>query len=211
MSSCSRAVHRHQLPSITFHRHAVHHRQVAIAPSLSVNHHCDRSPLPSRYRCPSPYIAIKMPSRHPSPSTSRRAVHCRCAIHCRRAAPSSRSRPSLSIRLLLSSCRRSVHRYTSLLSRRCAIHRSRTAPSITVKLPLRRPYPSITIAITVHHHRASAVPHRTSSSKSRHAINRRQRAVVPSIAVVPRRPSPSRSRPLLSIRLLLSSRRRSVH
>ena len=88
MSSCSRAVHHHPSPSITVHRHAVHHRQVAIAPSLSVNHHCDRSPLPSRYRCPSPYIAIKMPSRHPSPSTSRRAVHCRCAIHCRRAAPS---------------------------------------------------------------------------------------------------------------------------
>ncbi len=40
MSSCSRAVHRHPSPPITVHRHAVHHRQVAIAPSLSVHHHC---------------------------------------------------------------------------------------------------------------------------------------------------------------------------
>ena len=79
MSSCSLAVHRHPSPSITDHRHAVHHRQVTIAPSLSVHHHCDRSPSPSCSRCPSPYIAIKEPSRHPSPSRSRRAVHCRCA------------------------------------------------------------------------------------------------------------------------------------
>ena len=82
MSSCSRAVHHHPSPSITVHCHAVHHRQVAIAPSLSVHHHCNRSPSPSRLRCPSPYITIKEPSRHPSPSRSRRAVHCR------RAAPS---------------------------------------------------------------------------------------------------------------------------
>ena len=79
MSSCSRAVHRHPLPSITVHRHTVHHRQIAIAPSLSIHHHCNRSPSPSRSCCPSEYIAIKEPSRHPLPSRSRRAVHCRRA------------------------------------------------------------------------------------------------------------------------------------
>ena len=80
MSSCSRAVHRHPSPSITVHRHTVHHRQVAIMPSLSVHHHCNRSPSPSRLCCPSPYIAIKELSRHPSPSKSCCAVHCRCAV-----------------------------------------------------------------------------------------------------------------------------------
>ena len=88
MLSCSRAVHRYPSPSITVHRHAVHHRQVAIAPSLSVHHHCNRSPSPSRLRCPSPYITIKEPSHHPSPSMSSRSVHMPShrTVHHRRGA-----------------------------------------------------------------------------------------------------------------------------
>ena len=112
MSSCSCAVHCHPSPSITVHCHTVHHRQVAIAPSLSVHHHCNRSPSSSRLRCPSPYIAIKELSCRPLPSIAIAPCH-----------PSpSRSRPSLSIRLLLSSRRRSVHCCPLLLSRRRAFH-----------------------------------------------------------------------------------------
>ena len=51
-------------------------------PSLSIHHHCNRSPSPSCSCCPSPYITIKEPSRHPLPSRSRHTVHCR------RTAPS---------------------------------------------------------------------------------------------------------------------------
>jgi len=174
MSSCSRAIHCHPSPSITVHCHAAHHRQVAIArqvditPSLSDHHHCDCSPSPSHSCCPSPYIAIKEPSRHPLPSI---------AVAPRRRSP-SRSRPSLSIRLLLSSCRRSVHCCPSLLSRRRAVHRHRTAPSITVKSPLRHPLPSIT---------RSRCP----------SLYRRRGAAAPSIAIK----EPSR-RPLTSRRIV---------
>jgi hypothetical protein len=177
MSSCSCAVHCHPLPSITIHRHTVHHRQVAIAPSLSVHHHCNRSPSPSRSRCPSPYTTIKEPSRHPLPSRSRRAFVAPCH-------PSlSRSRPLLSIRLLLSSRRRSVHCCPSLLSRRRAIHRRRMAPSITIKSPSHRPLPFIAIAITVHQHHARAIPRRPSPPISRRAFHHCQVAIAPSIAV----------------------------
>ena len=79
MTSCSRAVHRRPSPAITVHRHAIPHRQVAVTPSLSIYHHCDCSPSPSRLRRPSPSIATKEPSRHPLPSRSHRAIHCHCA------------------------------------------------------------------------------------------------------------------------------------
>jgi hypothetical protein len=93
MLSCSCAIHCHPLPSIAIHCHpspsiaihcrAVHHRQVAIAPSFAVHHHCNHSPLPSRSHCPIPSIAVKEPSHHPSPLRSRRAVHHhQGAIHC---------------------------------------------------------------------------------------------------------------------------------
>ena len=118
MSSCSRAVHCHPSPSITVHRHAVHHRQVAIAPSLSAHHHCDRSPSPSRSRCPSPYITIKEPSRHPSPSRSRRAAlsitveELSIAVNPSTAVKSPSLRPLLSIAVELPLCRPSLSHHT---------------------------------------------------------------------------------------------------
>ena len=88
ISSCSRPVHRHPSPSITVHRHTVHHCQVAIAPSLSVHHHCDRQSqsiavtlvlsltVHRHQRAIAPSIAVK------EPSPSRRAVHHRRgAVH----------------------------------------------------------------------------------------------------------------------------------
>ncbi len=179
MSGCSRAVHRQTLPSVTVYRHAAHHRQVAIAPSLSIHQYCDRSPAPSCLCCPSPYIAIKELSRHPLPSRSR------CAIHCRRAALSiTVKEPSIAVNpSTISSCRRSVHCCPLLLSCRRAIHRHRTAPSITVKLPSRRPLPSIAVAITVHQHRARAIPCRPSRPISRRAFHHRQVVIALSIAV----------------------------
>ena len=171
MLSCSRAVHRYPSPSITVHHHAVHHRQFAIAPSLSVHCHCDRCPSPSRLCCPSPYIAIKEPLRHPLPSRSRRAVHCH------RAAPSITVkepsiavdpssvfksspllRPSLSITVESPSCRpslshRAVHHCLvtiapSFTVHRCcnhspsALHSHHPLPSIATNKPSRLPSPS---------------------------------------------------------------------
>ena len=174
MSSCSHAVHRHPSPSITVHRHAVHHRQVTITPSLSVHHHCNCSPLPLRSCCPSPCIAIKEPLHHPLPSRSRR-----------RCSSPSRSRPSLSIRLLLSSHRRFVHCCPSLLSCRHAVDCCRTAPSITVKSPSRHPLPSIAVAITLHQHCARAIPRRPLPSISHRTFHHCQVPNGPSIAVHP--------------------------
>jgi len=139
------------------------------SPSIAVHHRPSprRPSPPSRHRAvfirPSPLqsqsIAIALVlSQRTSPSKSRRAIHCRqgavapsIAVAPRRPSP-SRSRPSLSIRLLLSSRRCSVHCCPSLLSCRRAVHRRCTAPSNTVKSPSRRPLPSIAVAITVHHH-----------------------------------------------------------
>ena len=200
-------------PSIAIHRHAVHHRQVAIAPSLSVHHHCNRSPSSSRSCCPSPYIAIKEP--HP--------IHCHqgavvpsIAIGPRRPSP-SRSRSSLSIRLVLSSRRCSVHCCPSLLSCRRAVHRRRTAPSITVKLPLHHPLPFIAIAITVYQRCARPIPCGPSPPISRRAFHHRQVAIAPSIAVRCC-PSPLLSQSItiaiaiaLSLALSLSRSRHTVH
>ncbi len=132
---------------------------VALALSLTVHHH---------QRAVAPSIAVKEQSRRPSPS---------------------RSRPSLSIRLLLSSRRRSVHCCPSLLSRRRAVHRRRTTPSITIKSPLRHPLLSIAVAITVHQRRTRAIPRHPSSPRSPHAFHHRQVAIAPSITVH-RCPSP---------------------
>ena len=74
------------------HHHAIPHRQVAITPSLSIYHHCDCSPSPSRLRRPSPSIATKEPSRHPLPSRSRSAVHC-----CRAAPSITVEEPSIAV------------------------------------------------------------------------------------------------------------------
>ena len=77
-----------------------HHRQVAIVPSIADNRSCARGPSPSRSRRHSPSISFESQLRRPLPS--RRAIHCRrVAVH-RHASPS--------IRQLLSSCRRAVHR-----------------------------------------------------------------------------------------------------
>ena len=180
MLSCSRAVHRHPSPSIT-----VHHHQIAIAPSLSVHHHCDCSPLLSRSRCPSPYIAIKEPSCHPLPSRSRHAVHCH------RAAPSiTAEEPSITVNLS------TTFKSPSL----------RPLLSIAVKSPSCRPSSSHR---TIHHRQVAIVPsfavhcrcnHSPSALRSRHpslpsppisrrAFHYRQVATAPSIAVH-RCPSP---------------------
>ena len=90
MSSCSRAIHYHPLPSITVHCHAVHHRQgrhhavlihssplqsqsiaVVLVLSLTVHHH-QRALMPS--------IAAKEPSRRPLPS-HRTIYHRGGAVH----------------------------------------------------------------------------------------------------------------------------------
>jgi hypothetical protein len=80
-------------------------------------------------------------------------------------------------------CRRSVLCCPSLLSRHRAVHRHRNGPSITVKSPSRRPWPSITVAITVHQHCARAIPRRPSSRRSRRAFHHHQVAIAPSITV----------------------------
>ena len=180
--------------------HAVPLCRVEVVLSIAIH----RRPSPS---ITTPSITAKSPSCHPYPSiTIAIAVHRRCAravphrtlpskschtIHCRQGAvavaphrPSpSRSRPSLSIRLLLSSRRRSVHCCPSLLSCRCAVHCHRAAPSITVKSPSRRPLPSIAVAITVHQHCAHTIPRRPSPPISRRAFHHCQVAIAPSIAV----------------------------
>jgi hypothetical protein len=206
------------VPSIAIHRHAVHHRQVAIVPSLFVHQHCDRSPSPSRSRCPSPYIAIKEPSRHPSPSRSRCAVHCRCAVpsitvkepsiavNQSTAFKSPSLRPVLSIAVESPSCHPSllhhaVHHHQDAIApsfavhRRCnhipsASHSRHPSPSIAAKKPSRLPSPSS---------RHRAVHCRPSLSITVviavHHHPRRDRAVPRSIAVEepPYRPSASRS------------------
>jgi len=218
MSSCSRVVHRHPSLSITVHCHAVHHRQVAIAPSLSVHPHCDRSPSPLRSCCPLPYIAIKEPSHHQLPSRSRCAVHCRCAapsitieepsiaVDPSTAFKSQSLRPSLFIAVESSSCRsslshRAVYHRQVAIAPSFAVHRhcnhspsaSRSRhplPSIAADKPSRLPSPSSC-------HRAV---HRCPSLSitvviALHHHRRRDRAVPRSITVKepPHRPSPSKS------------------
>ena len=175
MSSCSRAVHHHPSPSITVHRHAVHHRQVAIAPSLSVHHHCNRSPSTSRSRCLSPYITITEPSRHPSPPRSRRAIHCcraapsltveepSIAVNPSTAFKSPLHRPLLSIAVQSPSCRtlpshHAVHHRQVAIAPSFAVHRRcNHSPSV---LHSRHPSPSI----------AAEKPPRLPSPSSRHRV-----------------------------------------
>jgi len=99
-------------------RHAIHHRQVAIVPSIAVHHNCARGQLPFLSRC----------------SLSRSL----CTIHCRRATPSIIVKetsiaihccPLPSICPLLSSCRSAVHR----------------RPSPSIPLPLVAVAPSIAV------------------------------------------------------------------
>jgi hypothetical protein len=122
----------------------------------------------------------------------------------------------------------------SRLHRSSSPHRRRLTitPSHDVELQSRRPSPSIAVhhgpsprrpsppschhAVLIHpsplQPQSIAIALALSLTVSCRAIHRRQGAVRPSIAVAPHRPSPSRSRPCsLSIRLLLSSHRLSVH
>ncbi len=96
-------------PSLSSCRHVVHHRQVAIALSIVIHHHCacGRSPSCSRRSSlsilvessssiPSPSIvvesiAVEWPSRSPLPLSCHHivhhrqvaiAVHCRQSVHC---------------------------------------------------------------------------------------------------------------------------------
>ena len=136
------------LPSI-----AVHHRPSPCRPSLPSRHHTILiRPLSLQSQSIAIALALSLTVHHhqravaPSIAVNEQSL-CPYAVAPHRPSP-SRSHPSLSIRLLLSSRRRFVHCCPSLLSRRRAI--------------------------TVHRHRARAVPHRTSPSKSRHTIHRRQ-------------------------------------
>ncbi len=112
--------------------HAVHHRQVAIAPSFALHRHCNHSPSASRSCHPLSSIAPKEPSRRPSPSSRHCAVHRRpslsitivIAVHCH-----CRCNCAVPCRLSTSRSRRTIYR------RRGAI-----APSIDV--PPRHPAPS---------------------------------------------------------------------
>jgi len=98
--------------------------------------------------------------------------YCQLRRHRRRACTVPR-RPSPS------TCHHAVPWCRVAVAPSIAVHRrpspSIATPSITAKSPSCGPYPSITIAIAVHRRRASAVPHRTSPSKSRRAIHRLQR------------------------------------
>ena len=114
-------------------------------------------------------------------SNRRPRQHCRCT----RAVPHSP---------LPSSCHCIVHQ--------CQVA---VAPSTTVKLPLRRPLSSITVALAVHHRHAHAVPpHPSPSSHHRtvpcHPLSSSQSPLSGRCAIH-RRPSPSIAvhRPLLSM------------
>ena len=121
-----------------------HHRPLPRRPSVPSRHRAvliRPSPLQSQSIAVALALSLTLPHRT-SPSKSRRAIHHRqgavapsIAVAPHRPSP-LRSCPSLSICLLLSSRRRSVHCCPSLFSHCCAVHRRRTAPSITVKSPL---------------------------------------------------------------------------
>ena len=198
MSSCSCAVHCHPLPSITIHHHAVNHRQVAIAPPLSVHHHCDRSPSPLRSCCPSPYIAIKELSHHPLPSRSRRrratpsitVKEPSIAVNPSTAFKSTSLRPLLSIAIELPLCRpssshRAVHHRQVAITPSFAVHRRcNHSPSASCS---RHPSPSI----------AANKPSRLPSLSSRHRAVHRCPWLSITVVIGPS-PSPSQSRcPLL--------------
>ena len=72
--------------------------------------------------------------------------------------------PSLLSIVLVSPTRRPL-----LSSCPCAVHRRCAPLSFTVESSLRRPLPSIAIALEVHRHCARAVPRRPSPSRSRRA------------------------------------------
>ena len=99
-------------PSLS--RRAIHHFQVAIAPSFAVHRRCNHSPSVLRSHHPSPSIAAEELSCLTSPSS------CHCAIHCP---------PSLSITVVIA-----VHHHC---------HCDCTVPrSITVEEPPHHPSPS---------------------------------------------------------------------
>jgi hypothetical protein len=104
----------------SLHR-AVHHHQVAIAPSFAIHRRCNHSPSASRSRHPSPSTAAEKPSCLPSPSSCHRAVHRRPSLsitvviavhhHCRRdrAVPRSIAIEELPHRPSPSRSHRAVH------------------------------------------------------------------------------------------------------
>ena len=133
-------------------RRIVHHRQVAIAPSIVIHHRCARGLYPSRscrssssipVESPSSIplpsiavesIAVEWPSRRPSPSSCRRvvhhrqvtiAVHCRQSVHCCPTVAVTPSNAIESIAVKSSSLRplpSIVIRCPSLLSPRCIVN-----------------------------------------------------------------------------------------
>jgi hypothetical protein len=184
MLSCSRAIHHHPSPTITVHRHAVHQCQVTIAPSLSVHHHCNRSPSPLRSCCPSPSLTVHHHQRAVAPSItvkepSRRPLPSRRTVHYRRGA--------------VHRCQ-SVYCFQVAVAPSIAVHCCSVAIMPSIAVALRRPSPSS---------RHRAVLRRPSPLQSQFisvalvpslAVHRRREAVAPSITVK----SPSR-RPSLSI------------
>jgi len=208
MSSCSRAVHRHLSPSITVHRHAVHHCQVTITPSLFIHRHCNCSTLPSRSCCPSPCIAIKEPSRHPLPRATPFITVEEPSITVNPSTPFKPPslRPLLSITVESPSCRplsphRAVHHRQVAIVPSFAVHRhcnhspsamrSRNPSlSIAADKPLHLPSPSS------RHRAVHCCPSLSITIViSVHHHRHRDRAVPRSIAVEepPHRPSQSRS------------------
>jgi hypothetical protein len=134
------------------------------------------STSPSRLRHSSSSIVVESPSRRPSPSSCRRAVHRRSAAPSITInSPSRRPSPPIAVVLLVHRRRaRAVPCRRGAVVRRPSLLRSRRAPSLAVEEPSRHPLPS----------------------RSRRAIPCRRGAVAPSIAVEEplRRTSPSRSR-----------------
>ncbi len=132
----------------------VHHRKVAITPSIAVHHNCARSQSPSLSRHSLLSIAVESPLRRPSPSRSLCAVHCHRAvpsiiveetsitIHSH-ASPSSAVNPSIAVES--PSCRPSpstAHRCWDAIAPSIAV--LAIEPSVAVELPMHHP-PSITV------------------------------------------------------------------
>ena len=160
-------------------RHAVHHCQVAIAPSFAVHCHCNRSPLALHSRRPSPSITAKEPLGRPSPLSCQFAIHCHpsplqsqssrdgaipcrsspsrscCAVHCHQGAIASSidaalHRPSPSSQCPSTSVR------PLLSSLFCAIH---CRPSLSShRCAVHRRPPSITIESLLRHPLLSSLP-----------------------------------------------------
>ncbi len=141
-----------------------------------------RPTIHRRRRCA--YINVALPSKCPSPSRRRQAVH-------RQAIAPSIAKPSIaklfiavaiepSIALASLRRRRVASNHPSPLRCRQADHSQVLAPSIT-KPSITKPFISVAVAITL-----------PSTSRCRHDVHRRHVSVKLSIAKPSRRPSLSR-------------------